>query len=776
MEHIRVAKVEEVTILHRGQPTVGTIHLTPHHLIFRANSDEESNTRPTEIWITYPIIANVYRNPPSAGSQAHIRLRNRDFMFLMLQFRTDRECREVFESIKSLSVVKSVEKLYAFFYTPGSPERRHNGWAAYDPRKEYERMGVGTDKCKGWRISRINKDYTFSPTYPQLLVVPATISDTTLSHAKNYRSRARIPVLTYLHPLNNCSITRCAQPLTGVRGNRSIQDEKLVAAIFASSQPQNASQTPAYLTTSTPSPNGSSTNLSSSSSVDNGVDSITSEPVVAEGRVYGAQQHNLIVDARPTVNAYAMQAVGMGSENMDNYRHCSSPPCSKTYLGIDNIHVMRDSLAKVVDAIKDFDISPLSPSKELLVRSGWLKHIGLMLDGTSIIVRQIAVEHSHVLIHCSDGWDRTSQLSSLAQICLDPYFRTIDGFIALVEKDWVSFGHRFRDRCGFLGCDKWFVETNRNAPPTAEEGALADEDPLQRTTSIGSFTPTGGFGEALEKGFGQAKNFFNTVNRSSSATDNDSDPDSSNIDRKTKLANLASTPVHVTKPKEVSPMFQQFLDATYQLLYQNPTRFEYNERFLRRLLYHLYSCQYGTFLFNNDKERADTRVKERTRSVWDYFLARRNQFANPLYDPGADGVERERDVGGGRVLFPRSGGAVRWWEEVWGRDSGEMNGCENALNIGAMGMEERSRTPISPGEAGTGAAAGTAGSAGSIGGAADSGVATSSGLAVGSGAGVTGVAGRLGGVVEGVKRLSISPARSDSTSERRRTPVEVEMM
>lgn len=37
-------------------------------------------------------------------------------------------------------------------------------------------------------------------------------------------------------------------------------------------------------------------------------------------QIYGAQQHNLIVDARPTVNAFAMQAVGLGSENMDNYK------------------------------------------------------------------------------------------------------------------------------------------------------------------------------------------------------------------------------------------------------------------------------------------------------------------------------------------------------------------------------------------------------------------------------------------------------------------------
>lgn len=33
-----------------------------------------------------------------------------------------------------------------------------------------------------------------------------------------------------------------------------------------------------------------------------------------------------------------------------------------------------------------------------------------------------------VLVHCSDGWDRTSQLASLAQLLVDPYYRTIEGF------------------------------------------------------------------------------------------------------------------------------------------------------------------------------------------------------------------------------------------------------------------------------------------------------------------------------------------------------------
>jgi len=409
--------------------------------------------------------------------------------------------------------------------------------------------------------------------------------------------------------------------------------------------------------------------IASQSTTENVQDELIAEAQGESGedgqpQVYGAQQRNLIVDARPTVNAYAMQAVGMGSENMDHYRFAT-----KAYLGIDNIHVMRDSLNKVIDAIKDFDVTSLPPDREKLTKSGWLKHISNMLDGTSLIARQVGIHHSHVLIHCSDGWDRTSQLSALSQICLDPYYRTLDGFIVLVEKDWLSFGHMFRHRSGFLGSEKWFdIENERIS------GRAGIDSPLVASRSTGN---------AFENALMSAKGFFNKHNNDSKESLVDIDGEMSNVDhspgvnRGTPLGKGSTVDKLATKPKETSPIFHQFLDATYQLLYQYPTRFEFNERFLRRLLYQLYSCQYGTFLYDNEKQRLDAHVRERTRSVWDYFLARRQEFANDRYDATINDNIRGQE----RLIFPNIN-RVRWWAELFNRTDEEMNGGPATENPG----------------------------------------------------------------------------------------------
>ena len=79
----------------------------------------------------------------------------------------------------------------------------------------------------------------------------------------------------------------------------------------------------------------------------------------------------------------------------------------------------------------------------------WLDFIMITLKITNEIANLVS-EGNNVLIHCSDGWDRTPQLVTMSQILLDPYFRTFMGFAVLIEKDWLGFGHQFAKRSGML--------------------------------------------------------------------------------------------------------------------------------------------------------------------------------------------------------------------------------------------------------------------------------------------------------------------------------------
>ena len=378
--------------------------------------------------------------------------------------------------------------------------------------------------------------------------------------------------------------------MVGITQNRSVQDEKLIEAIFQS-------------------------HWSPESRISNTV-------------VYGATTTNLIIDARPTVNAVANTAKGAGTENMDYYKESK-----KIYLGIDHIHTMRESLAKVVDALREADqllasinndlpdsVSGLAVlDRQALRRSGWLRHISAILEGTLIITKNVHVNSSHVLIHCSDGWDRTSQLSALSQLCLDPFYRTIRGFEILIEKDWLSFGHRFLDRCGHLSSEKFFLS------PTGD-------------------STSGGGADAAQAFLASVQNRFASQN-------------------------------HV---KETSPIFHQFLETVRQIQRQFPERFEFNERFLHQLYYHLYSCQFGTFLFNCERERkmgdGSPPPCDRTVSIWDFLNSpgEMAQNRNPAYDPTLDDPSRRTDTDMG-VLLPNPKD-VRFWNELYGRTDEEMNG------------------------------------------------------------------------------------------------------
>uniref|UniRef100_A0A7N6A4U4 Myotubularin n=1 Tax=Anabas testudineus TaxID=64144 RepID=A0A7N6A4U4_ANATE len=377
------------------------------------------------------------------------------------------------------------EKEMPLFAYVTQEKYEENGWNVYKPIEEFRRQGLPNNK---WRITFINKNYELCDTYPTVLAVPYKSKEEDLRRVAAFRSRGRIPVLSWIHRENQAVIVRCSQPLVGMSGKRNKDDERYLDLI------REANET-IKLT---------------------------------------------IYDARPNVNAVANKATGGGYEG-DEYQNAEL-----IFLDIQNIHVMRESLKK----LKDIVYPNVEESHWLssLESTHWLEHIKLVLSGAIQVADKVSSGNS-VVVHCSDGWDRTAQLTSLAMLMLDSHYRTLRGFQVLIEKEWISFGHKFASRIGHG--DKNHADQDR------------------------------------------------------------------------------------------SPIFVQFIDCVWQMTKQFPTAFEFNERLLLTMLDQLYSCRFGTFLYNCESARDHHEVRSKTVSLWSLVNSKMDMYLNPFYTPES-----------GRVLYP----------------------------------------------------------------------------------------------------------------------------
>uniref|UniRef100_A0A672MHZ4 Myotubularin related protein 7b n=1 Tax=Sinocyclocheilus grahami TaxID=75366 RepID=A0A672MHZ4_SINGR len=109
------------------------------------------------------------------------------------------------------------------------------------------------------------------------------------------------------------------------------------------------------------------------------------------------------------LNAMANRAAGKGYENEDHYTNTKLQ-----FIGIENIHVMRNSQQKLID-VGELVAPSMSDFLWGLENSGWLKHIKAVLDAGIFIAKAVAEDGVSVLVHCSDGWDRTAQA---CKICI----------------------------------------------------------------------------------------------------------------------------------------------------------------------------------------------------------------------------------------------------------------------------------------------------------------------------------------------------------------------
>ncbi|KAI1893543.1 hypothetical protein AGOR_G00124810 [Albula goreensis] len=355
----------------------------------------------------------------------------KDSKVVRCHFSTLKQCQDWLKRLRRATAHPTrLEELFAFTYhawclggsSDGKDQHTYMSHQGDHVRQRFEMevQRMGFDLQNAWRVSDINSNYRLCSSYPQKLLVPVWITDRELECVASFRSGKRIPVVVYRHQKNGAVIARCSQPEISWWGWRNAEDEYLVTSLTKA----------CLLDTGAHPPHSPPCN-----------DSDSSLPSCPTPHASTAPQKLLILDARSYPAAVANRAKGGGCECEEYY-----PNCEVKFMGMANIHSIRNSfqsLRAVCCQIPD-------PGSWLSALEGtrWMQHLSIMLKAATLVCSAVEREGRPVLVHCSDGWDRTPQIVALAKILLDPYYRTLEGFQVLVEMEWLDFGHKFGDRCG----------------------------------------------------------------------------------------------------------------------------------------------------------------------------------------------------------------------------------------------------------------------------------------------------------------------------------------
>ena len=471
--------------------------------------------------------------------------------------------------------------------------------------RQFERYASGNNNhmpCPWTVYTSVNVHYQLCGSYPSILAGPSSINENnseslrTLQQSAAFRSEQRLPVLTYTSGRGGGSLWRCSQPKIGLQGNRSPADEWLLKQILDQAAQANAmelSQQQHQLRRSPPPPPLSHQmliQLTGSASTDQLTNQWLPSPSSSSSSTAPCELK--ILDLRPCSSAMANRTGGYGYENTSNY-----PGCTLQFCGIGNIHAVRDAYQKISSTCLSTSTSDISWNSQV-EDSKWLSHIRNILAASWETAYWIHVFSFPVLLHCSHGWDRTSQVACLAQLMLDPYYRTIPGFACLVEKDFMAFGHPFHTRCAH----------------GVGTGGAGNNPVVSNTVGSNVAGVVGSVGGNHNK--------------------ND-----------------------IFDEGQVSPIFMQFLDCVYQLVALYPDAFEITTRYLLDLSDHVYSCRFGNFLCDTERERENVAgIRQRTHSIWDFLQARHGckSQAQPQETSTSGNSSRSHttSIRGGVLLMP----------------------------------------------------------------------------------------------------------------------------
>uniref|UniRef100_A0A668T7T9 SET binding factor 1 n=1 Tax=Oreochromis aureus TaxID=47969 RepID=A0A668T7T9_OREAU len=336
--------------------------------------------------------------------------------------------------------------------------------------RDYQRLGLGTlsnsltrSKNEPFRISTANRMYTVCRSYPGLLIVPQSIPDSTINRICRCYRQNRFPVVCWRNSRTKAVLLRSAGlHAKGVVGffkspnaptavpsqadSTSLEQEKYLHAIISSmpSYSENSGRntlsgfTSTHMNTSGKWGSIRGSGRLSAYNPDVGTRLAGKESPQPNG---GPSEAMFLRQQKAYLYIIGDKAQLKGGKQ-DSFQQWEVVP-----IEVCDVRQVKNSFKKLMKACvpSSSTSDPNMSFLRCLEESEWMALLHRVLQ-VSVLVVELLDTGSSVMVSLEDGWDVTTQVVSLVQLLSDPYYRTFDGFRLLVEKEWLSFGHRFSHR------------------------------------------------------------------------------------------------------------------------------------------------------------------------------------------------------------------------------------------------------------------------------------------------------------------------------------------